>query len=66
MSDDKKDIQIRNGETMSQFSERIEFKMSELSAQVEVRVSELGKFDPLLKGIKIALPTTYASINNRI
>ena len=51
--------QLTGVETMSEFIDRIELKVSECAELVGIQVSNLEKFDVLLNGIKTALPTTY-------
>ena len=51
--------QLKSVETVSEFIDRIEFKVSECAKLVGIQVSNLEKFNILVNGIKTALPTTY-------
>ena len=59
---DLHETRIGSADTMIEFDEGIELKISDLRVQVEIRVSETSKFNLLLEGIKVALPDTYASV----
>ena len=58
VSNDLNDTRIRNGKTMSLFSERTEFKFSKVIL-TGIGIFEMRRFNILSDEVKIAMPATY-------